>query len=106
MRQEFTGMLPAAVNKFEELLTQVTELHPQIVQGYNSSAGQDSYFYWGCACTIQCDDMVQLKAEAESLNITWLSDNGDIAYTNCLDVNDFKTYRVNGNLELTPEQEG
>jgi len=107
IRQEFTGMLPAAIDKFEELLTQaeVKELNPVITKGYNSTSDKNSYFYWGAACKIICDDMALLKTEAESLGITWLSDDGGIAYTNGLNIDDFKTYRVNGNLELMPEQE-
>ena len=106
MRQEFTGMLPAVIDKFESLLTQATakELNPVITKGYDVTQGKDSYFYWGCACNIQCDDMMQLEIDAETLGIEWLG-AGDFAYTNGLDIDDFKTYRVNGNLELMPEQE-
>jgi hypothetical protein len=50
--------------------------------------------------------MEALKTEAEDLLILWLSDDGDMAYTNGLSIDDFQTYRVNGNLELTPEKEG
>ena len=49
--------------------------------------------------------MTLLKNKAEELGITWLSDDGYMAYTNGLDIDDFKTYRVNGNLELMPEEE-
>jgi hypothetical protein len=105
IRQEFTGMLPAAINTFEELLDAVAELNPRIEKGYDPAAGRDSFFYWGAACRITCDDMPALQSEAKTLGITWLSDDGDMAYTNGLDINDFKTYRVNGNLELMPEQE-
>jgi hypothetical protein len=105
IRKEFTGMLPAAITQFEDLLTDVTELNPVVAKGYDADAGKDSFFYWGCACRITADDMVALKAKAESLDITWLTDAGDMAYTNGLDIDDFKTYRVNGNLELTKEEE-
>ena len=105
IRQEFTGMLPAAIDKFEELLQAVAELNPKVEKGYDSTAGKDSYFYWGAACRITCDNMTLLKNKAEELGITWLSDDGYMAYTNGLDIDDFKTYRVNGNLELMPEQE-
>ena len=106
MRQEFTGMLPAAIDKFESLLTQATakELNPVITKGYDVTQGKDSYFYWGCACSIQCDDALQLEIDAENLGIECLG-NSSYAYTNGLDIDDFKTYRVNGNLELMPEQE-
>ena len=106
MRQEFTGMLPAAIDKFESLLTQATakELNPVITKGYDVTQGKDSYFYWGCACSIQCDDALQLEIDAENLGIECLG-NSSYAYTNGLDIDDFKTYRVNGNLELMQEQE-
>ena len=107
IRKEFTGMLPGAIQKFEELLTAVAELNPVVAKGYDVTQGKDSFFYWGVACriTVAPDDMDELKAEAEGLGITWLSDNGDMAYTNGLTIEDFKTYRVNGDLELTPERE-
>ena len=106
IRTEFTGMLPAAISKFEELITNINNLNPKIIKGYDSSTGQDSYFYWGCACQITCDDMEELKNQAENLDILWAIDNsGSIAYTNNLTIDDFKTYRVNGNLELPPDQE-
>ena len=107
IRREFTGMLPGAIQKFEELLAAVAGLNPVVVKGYDVTQGKDSFFYWGAACqiTVAPDDMDELKAEAEGLGITWLSDNGDMAYTNGLTIEDFKTYRVNGDLELTPERE-
>jgi hypothetical protein len=108
IRKEFTGMLPAAIQKFDALLAAVAGLNPVVVKGYDVTQGKDSFFYWGAACqiTVAPDDMDELKAEAEGLGITWLSDNGDMAYTNGLTIEDFKTYRVNGDLELTPEKEG
>ena len=108
IRKEFTGMLPAAIQKFEELLAAVAELNPVVVKGYDVTQGKDSFFYWGVACqiTVAPDDMDELQLEAEGLGITWLSDNGDMAFTNGLTIEDFKTYRVNGDLELTPEKEG
>ena len=108
IRKEFTGMLLAAIQKFEELLEAVAELNPVVAKGYDVTQGKDSFFYWGAACqiTVAPDDMDELQSEAEGLGITWLSDNGDMAYTNGLTIEDFKTYRVNGDLELTPEKEG
>jgi|GEM_PF-1082127 len=104
IRTEFTGMLPVAISKFEELLDVAKALNPKIVKGYDSTAGKDSYFYWGCACQITCSDMDALKVLAESLDILWADDDsGEMAFTNGLDIDDFKTYRVNGNLELTEE---
>lgn len=107
IRQEFTGMLHGAIQKFEEMLAAVAELNPVVAKGYDVTQGKDSYFYWGVACriTVAPDDMDELKTEAEALGITWLSDTGDMAYTNGLTIDDFKTYRVNGDLELTPEKE-
>lgn len=106
IRQEFTGMLPGAIEKFEELLEKTAALEPKIISGYDASKGKDSFAYWGAACRIQCADMAALKVEAESLLILWLSVDGDMAYTDGRSIDDFKTYRVNGELELTPEKEG
>ena len=61
--------------------------------------------YGVLACRITANDMVALKTKAEALGITWLSDDGDMAYTNGLTINDFKTFRVNRDLILTPEEE-
>jgi hypothetical protein len=105
IRTEFSGMLPAAISKFEELLVAVEVLNPTIVKGYDSTAGKESFFYWGVACRMQTGDMASLKAAAQAIGITWLSDDGSMAYTNGLTINDFKTYRVNGDLELMPEKE-
>ena len=105
IRTEFTGMLPAAITKFEELMSAAAELNPVVKKGYDSSAGKDNLFYWGAAVRIQADDMGVLEALADDLGITWLSDDGDMAATNGLTIADFKTYRVNGDLELTPEKE-
>ena len=107
IRQEFTGMLHGAIQKFEELLAAAAELNPVVVKGYDVTQGKDSFFYWGAACriTVAPDDMDELQSEAKALGITWLSDTGDMAFTNGLTIEDFKTYRVNGDLELTPEKE-
>lgn len=105
IRREFTGLLPGAINKFEELLSAAAELNPSVRKGYDSAAGKDSFFYWGAACRIHADDTGVLNAIAEDLGITVLSD-GDFAYTNGLTIEDFQTFRVNGDLELTPEKEG
>ena len=105
IRREFTGMLPAVIDKFEELLADVAELNPVVVSGYDVTAGRDSFFYWGVACRIQCEDMTELKSAAEAISILWLSDDGDMAYTDGLSIDDFQTYRVNGNLDLVPEGE-
>ena len=106
IRQELTGMLPGAIQKFEELLVAVAELNPVIAKGYDCTTGKDSFYYWGVACriTVAPDDMDDLEAAAEELGIIWLGD-GDMAYTNGLTIEDFKTYRVNADLELTPEKE-
>jgi hypothetical protein len=105
IRQELTGMLPGAIEKFEDLLAAAADLEPAIHKGYDASADKNSFFHWGAACRMQCADMEALKAAAEALGITWLSDDGDMVYTNGLSIDDFQTYRVNGNLELTPEKE-
>jgi hypothetical protein len=104
MRSEFTGLLPAAINKFEELMTGILGLSPEILRGYDISGGRDDLFFWGCACQIRCNDTAALKAAAESIGITWLNE-GAMAYTKSLTIDDFKTCRVTGNLELMPEEE-
>jgi len=49
--------------------------------------------------------MSKLKALAESLDILWATDDlGCMAYTKGLTIEDFKTYRVSGDLELMPEE--
>ena len=105
VRREFTGMLPGAIEKFEELLNVAQDLDPKVAKGYDVSAGKDSFYSWGVACQIQCKDMEALRAIAEDLSILWLSDVGDMAYTNGLSIDDFQTFRVNGNLEWMPEEE-
>lgn len=105
IRTEFTGMLPGSIAKFETLMTNAAALNPAVTKGYDSTAGEDSFFSWGAACRITADDMPALKTAAELLGITWLSDDGDMSYTNGLTINDFKMYRVNGDLELMPEEE-
>jgi hypothetical protein len=106
IRKEYTGMLPGAIQKFEELLAAVAGLSPVIIKGYDVTQGKDSFFYWGVASriTVAPDDMEDLRDQAEALGITWLSDNGDMAYVNGLTIEDFKTYRVNGAVELTEEE--
>ncbi len=105
LRKEFTGMLQASIDKFEELLKEVENLNPKVVKGYDSYAPKDNFFYWGCACRITCSDMKKLKEKAESLGIVWLSDDGDMAYTKGLQINDFRTYRVSGELKLKPVEQ-
>ena len=75
-------------------------------KGYDVDAGEDSFYAWGAACRITCSDMAVLKNLAEGLGITWLSDEGDMAYTGGLTIDDFKTCRVNGELNLIPEEKG
>lgn len=103
IEKEFTGMLPAAIAKFEKLLIAIPDA--TIEKGYNVDAGKDSFFAWGCACRITANDMANLKSKAEMMDITWLSNDGDMAYTNNLTINDFKTFRVNGDLVLMSEEE-
>jgi len=107
IKKEFTGMLPAAILKFEELFTAAEKegISPSIEKGYDSTAGQDSFFAWGCACRMTASDMKALQTLAEALGITWLDDDGDMAYTNKQTIKNFKTFRVSGDLVLMPEVE-
>jgi len=104
IRKELTGMLPGAIRKIEELIESASALNPTVVKGYDAAMGRDSFFYWGAACRIQCDKPTTLKTKAAALGFTWLSNDGDLAYTNGLTIDDFKTYRVDGELELSPER--
>lgn len=103
-RKEFTGMLPAVIAKFEELMAQVSGINPVVVSGYNAAAGADSFARWGAGCRIRCDDMAALQTAAEGMAITWMSDDGDMAYTAGRTIADFQTYRVTGSLEMAPEE--
>ena len=109
IRSEFTGMLPAAISKFEEFLdlAKAQDLNINIVKGFDGTQGSDSYFCWGCAIQVVCLDLVSLRTLAESIGIIVYDENINVvnlAYTNNLTIDDFKTYRVNGQLELTEEK--
>lgn len=104
MKDEFTGMLPGAIEKFEQLLTRLDGLNPKVVDGYASHKGEDDLRTWGIVCNILCDDMQRLAEEAASLGITVQAD-GSLSYTNGLTIDDFKTYRVQADLTLVEEEE-
>ena len=97
MRDEFTGMLPGAIVKFEELMSRVP--NAKVTRGFSGQGGHDDLRAWGVVCNIACDDMEQLAIEAKALGIG-IQEDGSLAYTNGLTIEDFKTYRVNGDLEL------
>lgn len=105
VRQELTGMLPAVIARVEALLAEVRHLNPVVVRGYDSTAGEDSFYSWGAAVRIKCDDTKGLHAAAKRLGFLSLSDDGDLAYVKKLTLKEFKTYRVGGDLELAPEKE-
>ena len=102
MRDEFTGMLPAAIVKFEALLDVVPGT--RVTRGFSSAGGEDDLRTWGVVCDLSNADMETLIGKAEKLGIEHLG-NGVFAYTGGLTIEDFKTYRVNGSLELMPEPE-
>jgi len=102
MRDEFTGMLPGAIEKFEALLDAVPGT--VVTRGFSGAGGEDDLRTWGVVCDLANPDMGALAAEAEKLGISVL-DDGSFAYTNGLTIDDFKTYRVNGSLELMPDEE-
>ena len=104
IRRELAGMLPAVIEKVEELLASASALNPVVVSGYDATRDEDSLAHWGVACRITSDKPAALKTKATALGFLWLSGNGDVAYTNGLTIDDFKTFRVNGELELTPEK--
>ena len=103
MRDEFTGMLPGAIARFEELMDKVPGT--VVTRGFSGTGGEGDLRTWGVVCDLSAPDMGLLTAEAEKLGIVHLED-GSFAYTNGLTIEDFKTYRVNGSVELIPEEEG
>jgi hypothetical protein len=101
MRQELSGMLPGSIVKFEALLVAVPG--SAVTRGYSGTGGDDDLRTWGVVCDIS-GDTEALKSAAAVLGIE--SFGGDTyAFTNGLSLADFKTYRVNGSLELMPEEE-
>jgi len=95
-------MLPGAIARFEELMDKVPGT--VVTRGFSGQGGEGDLRTWGVVCNLSNPDMGALVAEAEKLGIAALED-GSFAYTNGLTIDDFKTYRVNGSLELMPEEE-
>lgn len=104
MRVEFTGMLPGAIEKYEQLMTRLAALNPRIVDGFSSHGDENDLRTWGVVCNIECDDEKVLLTEAAGLGITVQAD-GSLAYTSGLTIDDFKTYRVRADLTLAEEEE-
>jgi len=106
MRNEFTGMLPGAVAKFEALLVVLENdgLNPRVNGGYSGHGDDDDLRTWGVVCNIACDDMAALAAAAANLQIE-IRDDGSLAFTNGLNIDDFKTFRVGPDIELHPEND-
>ncbi len=100
--EAFNGMLPAAIEKFEELLVAVPKA--KVVKGYDVDAGPDSLFAWGCACRMVAPDMDALQTSAKKLGITCLGD-GNMTYAGERKIADFKAFRVDGRLALKSEKE-
>jgi hypothetical protein len=103
---EFTGMLPAAIEKFDSLMDTLTALglSPRVTQGFNGTGGEADLRTWGVVCNMSCADMGALATEAAALGIT-VQEDGSLAYTAGLAIDDFKTRRVDGTLTLQPENE-
>lgn len=104
MRREFNGMNPTAIVKFEELIAAISDHNPVVTSRYSGADGEDSFATWGVVCSISCSNEAAKAAACESLGII-IQDDGSLAYTNGLTIDDFKTYRVNSNLELMSEEE-
>lgn len=106
MRNEFTGMLPGAIAKFEELYValEAAGLHPRITGGYAGHGGDDDLRTWGVVCNMQCDDQDILSAQATALGIV-IQDDGSLAYTAGLTIEDFQTLRVGPDLTIQPDIE-
>ncbi|MDD4339195.1 MAG: hypothetical protein PHV00_05895 [Syntrophales bacterium] len=103
MRYEFSGMLPAAIEKFEALFAALEDLglNPRVTGGYAKHGDETDLRTWGVVCDMQCDDAGALAAQAAALGIV-VQEDGSLAYTNGLTLDDFKTYRVQGDLNLPP----
>lgn len=86
--------------KFEDLLSAVP--NARVVKGFQGGR-HDDLRTWGVVCDI-AGNAPTIRAKAEELGITWLGGNS-YAFMNGLTIDDFKTYRVNGDLELMPEEE-
>lgn len=106
MKYAFTGMLPGASQKFEELYAALENqgLHPRVTGGYGSHGGDEDLRTYGVVCDMQCDDRDALEAQAAVLGIT-VQDDGSLAYTNGLTIDDFRTNRVQGDLTLATDEE-
>lgn len=106
MRMELTGMLPAAIEKFDLLLAtlEARSLSPRVTHGFSGAGGENDLRTWGVVCNITCSDMDILAAEASNIGIA-IQEDGSLAYTAGLTINDFKTRRVDGSLTLQPENE-
>jgi len=102
MRDDFTGMLPGAIDKFEALLARLDGLNPKVIAGYQIHGDENDLRTWGVVCNIRCDDMDLLAKEAESLGII-IQEDSSLAYTNGLTIDDFKTNRVGADLTLMEE---
>jgi hypothetical protein len=103
MRDDFAGMLPGAIDKFEALLSRLDGLNPKVIAGYQIHGDENDLRTWGVVCNIKCDDMKKLADEAEDLDIV-IQDNGSLAYTNGLTIDDFKTNRVQADLTLAERE--
>lgn len=106
MKYAFTGMLPGAVAKFEELYAtlEAAGLHPRVTGGYGSHGGDEDLRTWGVVCDMACDDRPTLEAGAALLGIA-IQEDGSLAYTNGLTIDDFRTNRVQGDLTLATYEE-
>lgn len=104
MKSEFTGMLPGAIQKFEELFTalEAAGLHPRITGGYAGHGGDEDLRTWGVVCDMQCDDPDALATAATDLGIA-VAQDGSLSYTAGLTIDDFQTLRVGPDLTLQPE---
>lgn len=104
MRDEFTGMLPGAIVKFEELMARLAGLNPKVQAGYGVHGDDNDLRTWGVVCNIKCDDAGILVQECTALGIIIQAD-GSLAYTNGLTLADFQTYRVGADLTINTEME-
>ena len=95
--KELDGMLPAVIEVAQKLLDKYPDA--KVVRGYDCRAGADSLFAWGAACQISIPDKTALQVDA-SKDGADVDKKGILTYVAGRTIEDFKTFRVNGRLEM------
>ena len=106
MRNDFTGMIPAAIEKFEALFDalEAKGLKPQVTSQYSAHGGDDDLRTWGVVCGMACSDPAALATEAAKLKIN-IQPDGSLAFLESevegkkLTIADFKTLEIGGDMK-------